>query len=29
MKDAYSFDTDFASLQKSYQAMYQAYTSSE
>ena len=26
MKDAYSFDTDFASLQKSYAAMYQAYT---
>src|SRR4051812_1668180 len=26
MKDAYSFDTDFAALQKSYQAMYDAYT---
>ena len=26
MKDAYSFDVDFAALQKSYQAMYDAYT---
>jgi prolyl-tRNA synthetase len=26
MKDAYSFDADFAGLQKSYQAMYDAYT---
>jgi prolyl-tRNA synthetase len=26
MKDAYSFDADFAGLQKSYDAMYQAYT---
>jgi prolyl-tRNA synthetase len=26
MKDAYSFDADFAGLQKSYEAMYQAYT---
>ncbi|HUP97953.1 MAG TPA: proline--tRNA ligase [Usitatibacter sp.] len=26
MKDAYSFDTDFAALQKSYRAMYDAYT---
>ncbi|MDQ3027347.1 MAG: proline--tRNA ligase, partial [Pseudomonadota bacterium] len=26
MKDAYSFDTNFENLQKSYQAMYQAYT---
>src|SRR5438552_12530 len=26
MKDAYSFDTDFAALQKSYQAMYDAYS---
>src|SRR4029077_4785204 len=25
MKDAYSFDADFAGLQKSYDAMYQAY----
>src|SRR3954466_4935369 len=26
MKDAYSFDADFAGLQKSYESMYQAYT---